>query len=454
MVTDMEDTSTTKARARAQRMISLQIYAFTTILWVVCMACTTMAVAHVMYNSFLLQGQQYAHDTARLLREAYADEAWLAQIKSRPGGLPSLMQRTIGDARWARFGLATPWEWQDGGLFGRPRFGVLRNWGYEFQTAILFTDRDGNILMESTNFVHFSYIPEDAWLAFGEAHGDANDDMLWDPSETGFLEDQAIAGWVQFELGLVERISGTSLPVQMWGSAYRSIDWPLMQITGFLDGAYIHPVKLSYVSRESLNQAFDLALESAQAGVSFTAYYERGTDPVSGTDYESFLAPPHSVLDHAGLLAWQLVFDVTGDVENPEELVTVYGLWPWLDVFAESGPVIVGSEEYPSLLSFLHQYTLTPFMLFNTHPVGVGDRGLRSITVAHAESFTDLSRHDPLSADPWPEPDFIMLTAIHGNPLRHAINTLSLVYWGTLTIAWSVAHTLQHIFSRRSFTKS
>jgi len=48
--------------------------------------------------------------------------------------------------------------------------------------------------------------------------------------------------------------------------------------------------------------------------------------------------------------------------------------------------------------------------------------------VAHAESFTDLSGHDPLSADPWPEPDFIMLTAIHGKPLSHAVNSLMLVY--------------------------
>ncbi|MCL2392311.1 MAG: HAMP domain-containing histidine kinase [Oscillospiraceae bacterium] len=422
-----------KKPMRSIKAITLRIFIFTFILWAAAMYGMTMVVAQMFYSAFLERQQRFVHDVGSVLEEIYADEDALADVKSKPAGIFALMYRTIWETRWVSYGIMSPENWDGSGIFGRLRTGILRNPSYAFQSAVLFADVDGNIIMDSSDFVHIHYIPQDIWITLRDA----------------YEEENAALGRLVFNLDLVEGMAGSSLPMHMGGVGVRMLNIFAVRITGFVADFYIHPIKLCYISHEHYNQAFERAFESARNGGEFREHYEIGTNEFGV--YETFRAPPTSALDNAGFLEWTSMFDASAEVLNAEALVTVYGLWPWLEnVNVGGSPVTAGSNQYDSVLSFLREHADNPFALNSWMPLDAGDRSLRNIMVAHAHIFRDaFTEYDVESGAFSTKPDFIMLTAIHGNPLGHTINSLTLVYSVTFVIVFFGAVGLKQVIEKR-----
>jgi signal transduction histidine kinase len=413
----MEKAAKKRAQPRSIKTITRRIFIFTFILWAAAMGGATFIVAQIFYNEFLHRQLQFSQNAAQLLRETYEDEARLAEVKSRPGGISELMQRTFDERLWTGHILMPP-QRTLGNRFLQRVYDFLLPSFYRFQTAAMFIDTDGNIIHDGSGIVSMRYIPQDVWLRL----------------QTSEEMENALAGSVQFSLGAERRMPPTQV----------------IRVTGFPGDRHIHPVKISYVTHQSIDDAFDKAVDLAREGVMFTEFFETGYTE-AGHFYETFWGPPISALDSAGLLQWQLMFDDTAEYENAEGLVTVVGTWPWT-VLQDPGRVVTaGSVRYDNLMSFLSENRHEPFALHNSFPLDAGDRRLSNIVVAHAQPFTDFSDFGP-DFDEFPEPDFIMLTAIHGNPLRYTVGVLARIYNITLLIALLGAVLLTRMI-RRNLTE-
>ena len=449
-------------RPRSIRVITAQILIFAFILWVITVYSATIVAAQLFYSSFLYQQMEFSHSVSQRLRDIYDDETAIAEIKSSPpGAIYALMHQTINDlqVRWQwgryggpaiphnrishRFSLFAP----DRSESSRPMSGsILTGFAYNFQTSIVFTDTDGNIIMVDGESLTFQPIPQDVWVTLYDTDGEA----------------QAQTSPISFDLGMAERMSGASLPLFFIGDRSFISNVAAIRVTGFMHGAlqesYIHPVKICYFSNDARNDLVDTVWENARSGGSFAEYMEIVTGFNESGEYEfvNFFMPSISALDNAGYVQWQTMLDNTEAPENvshADYLVTVYGIWPWIsfNMHHADQPIIAGSNRYVNLRSFLLETRYDRFRLNIFNPLDDGDRRLSNIVVARALPFLDFTDHDPYS-DELLEPDFIMLTAIHGNPLRHTISELASFYIWTLLITTLLAVVLIRVIKRNLTT--
>jgi len=385
-----------KRRIRSLAAITLALSAFVFMLWSVSMFCITIATAQNFYDRLLKQSTEFAEYARTVGRfdSLYDDEYTYGYKKT----VPSIVDYRMLDAIKSTNRMSLSHPGQDNGGAD-----VLRGEPVELQTAVIFYDRGGNILHESGDFVYFQYVTGDVWDA-GE-------------------EESRLSGFAYLDLGGGE--SGDD-PYSLFRTIYsgtRSLyDIRALRITGFLKGAEIKPVKMDYVTETLIRQALDKTEPTEHyVGEDGTEYYHHEYT-VSG-------------LVRAGSLEWQTMFDHTDQAADKEELVTVYALYPQMNVYDKGEGVKYRGAEYENLHALLSAVGYKEYAEKGYPLTGICKYGLDEIIVFDARAFRDLTNYSFEPEEPMPDPDFVMVTAISSHPLRSAAGELRNVYIATLALA-------------------
>jgi sensor histidine kinase YesM len=146
-------------------------------------------------------------------------------------------------------------------------------------------------------------------------------------------------------------------------------------------------------------------------------------------------------LVHSGELDWQLLFYYTN--EATDELETIFFTDGLLTEYNPSGPISINGRRYDDLLLFLNQTALRSFLNNERqHPsfggfvnFGFNNFGLSEVFVVGADALRDTRDFDFNADEPLPPFDYLILSAISGSPIHHAIRELFFVYMITFVIA-------------------
>ena len=130
-----------KRRIRSISAITLWISCLTFVLWAFSTYAITLATAESLYQAFHKQCSDYAGyvDMTGRFDAIYGNDESLEYTKSTPGNLDYQMMQAINFSDSMQFRINWRYEY----------IGVLRNQGYKFQTAVIFLDKDGNVLHKS-----------------------------------------------------------------------------------------------------------------------------------------------------------------------------------------------------------------------------------------------------------------------------------------------------------------
>jgi len=272
---------------------------------------------------------------------------------------------------------------------------LLRDRSIPMETAVIFYDRDGNILHENGDFVYFRYASEADWNAG--------------------MEEYALQNFGFFSLGE----GGENDPYARFRTN-SLLDIRVLRITGTIDGAEIKPAAIYYLTGTAINRA----LEQTEPTERYTD--EDGNEAISRT-YSI------SNLDRAGLLEWQTQFDHRANAARPEELVTIYAFHPDISVY-RVGSMEYQNEKYDSLLALTKVLSFpswTGVSPFDPGMYGMSEYGLDRILHFSGYTYRDWSGLAMGSGETEPEPELILVTAIASHPLRAAIDGLRNVYIAT-----------------------
>jgi len=398
-----------KKRIRSITAITLWISCFTFILWAFSTYAITLATAESMYQAFFRQCSDYAGyvDMTGRFDAIYGNDESLEYTKSTPGNMDYQMMQaiTFSDA------LQLNSNWRHDSI------GVLRKQGYKFQTAVIFLDKDGNVLHESGDFVYFTYLTEEAWAAGSD--GDAASGFAW------------------FDLSYGEQLADPYDPYGLFSTTYNGVgslyDFVALRITGHMKGAEIVPVKMSYVNKSLYRQAVE------SAGLVRTRTDDDGS---LIQEYNTSV----SDVDGTGLLDWQVMFDRTDEADNRSDLVTIYALYPWMSKYDDGGSINLNGGVYGSLLTMLAERGYQAYLDSNFMSFADIFR-LDNITISAVRQRIDFRGYDFTLNEPLPEPDFIMLTAVSGSPLTYAISELRNVYIFSIILAILIVLILRAIIN-------
>jgi hypothetical protein len=380
-----------KARKlRSITAITLWIYVFMLILWLASMFCITNAVAQNYYSALLQQSYDFSEYTAMAghLDNLYDNKEINEKSKTVPGFVDYYMLEAIKSANGTYLN-------QSGQ--SNNAVNVLRGESIPLQTAIVFYDKDGKILHQSGDFVYFKYVGEDIWQAEKEE------------SETSGY------GWL--DLGEKNRENDPyTLFRTMYGGTRSLYDIRALKITGFLDGAEIKPVSMSYVTETLIYQAVD-SLQDSEDGDTlvtedsgiFSVISDTDTSSVNSSEGTSETSIQYTIssLDHAGLFEWQQMFDNTAEVQNQDELITFYALYPEINIYDSGGKVVLYGPEYKNLLTALKDFGYPQYLINGYLYNSLKKNELSETVLFSSRTYRDLSNYDYDSEDPMPDPDFI-----------------------------------------------
>lgn len=399
----------TKKRLRSITAITLLLCVFASVLWAAAMFCITNAVAQNYYELLLQDSYNFADyaTTAGWLDMLYSDDHVNEYMQSTPGYKERCMLDTLRYTN-ARNLASAGWE--------NDSLNVLRDETIPMQTAVVFLDGDGKLLFDSGDYIYFQYVTQDVW----------QDER----------EEQETSGnaWIDLSVS-----GGDSDPYAFFRTMYsgvRSIrDIRVIRITGHMDGAEIKPVKMEYVTDTMIYQALD------ETEPDIYEVYADGTEHI-GYVYTV------SGLDHTGLFEWETVFDNSATAENRDELVTVYAMYPEMNVYDAGDPVTFQGESCEDLLTLLSTTGYGLFAVAGGQIYASNEYRLDEIIILEARYFRDLRGYDFGSDEPMPELEFVMLTAVSSDPLGAAVKNLVYVYIVTLLFAAICVLVLRRIIKR------
>ena len=279
-----------KKRRTAMQMITWLLAGSLMGTWLLCMACLTVGTASYIFDDLCDAGNSMASNAIQLgrLMELYDGEHGSELLETCPGILEFRMLDAIGVV---------------GGTVVRP--GELMNYYRDkrslniYRDEVLYCDTaaavfapDGSIIFESGDFVSFSYISEEDYLAGDESHTAGYAWMdLNDETDTRYSRFRTLYG-------------GT-------GGLYNI---PAMRITGYLDGTRIEPFAISVINRDALYEALDSRTPDEHIA------HPDGTEEISHRyTYGGLVAE--------GLLEWDTLFDYTDTAPEGKELITVYSFY-------------------------------------------------------------------------------------------------------------------------------
>ena len=143
--------------------ISVRFGALMLALWLVYMSLLTWGTAQYIFRDLCSAGidyAEYALMTGRLDNWFSPEDEYAKSRQTVPGAVEYNMNMAIADAGR---GIRTPSF--DGYPGMENLFSVFADSYFPCDTAIVFLDRDGNVLRESGDFLYFGYVSEEQWLA-------------------------------------------------------------------------------------------------------------------------------------------------------------------------------------------------------------------------------------------------------------------------------------------------
>lgn len=358
--------------------------------WLVSMVCLTVVTAQEMYDAMYEIGQDYAGSVSRygMLHEFYDDDySRYGYQDKRPDFLEYQMLLTIG--RYTSASHYTGGHYASSGYStGKERQKLIRDMNYPMETAVLFYDSNGILIHSSeSDIMYFDYYTQEEW----DAGMDTTSGLHY--------------GWIDISEG-----KGADWPedpyarfrVTYAGVHMLKMQYPCLRVTGYFEGTEFKPVIMHYVTD---TQIYEVVESTEQF---FT-----------GPNSYSYLV---SDVDRTCKLDWQLQFDRSSEYED-KELVTVYIKYP--EMWDYKGKSLVyGGQEYESLAVLTEAMDL---------PLN-NSRDYKEVSVFKLNELLVFGKWVGASyGREYVETggttvDFIMVTAIRGNPLNCAVSALRNVY--------------------------
>lgn len=397
--------------------ISVRFGALMLALWLVCMSFLTWGTAQYIFRDLCSAGMDYAEYAlmaGRLDNWFSPDDEYAQGRQTVPGAAEYNMNMAIAQAGR---GIQPPSF--DGYPAMENLFSVFADSYLACDTAIVFLDQEGNTLRESGDFIYFGYASEEQWLA-GE-------------------DGTTACGWI--DIG-DESDPRYAIFRNIYSGTNDLFDLDTIRITGYWDGSRIEPLSMAILTKGMYYQTLDTASpgwdDANEPGESEVTISEDGkTATVSGSSGTS-VPPPYTAgeLDAMGLLKWDVKFDYAAQADLEQELVTIYARWPEMSLYEPAGPVqYQTTERYENLLELLKTMGYYRDKGRDTFYSGASQFDLWNLIVFSSSGIYDLRSYDSSSGQPFPDPEYTILTAMHASPIRIAMAFLRNVYFITFAIA-------------------
>ncbi len=426
-----------KKRAQASRALNLRLGTLLLLLWLACMAAFTWGIAQYILRELTDAGPGLAENAVRAgrLDSLYEEDDYAAGQRQLPGAAEYRMNRAIAATSASVY---APSLGSYPGMEHTPS--IFRSSAGACETAVLFLDTDNQVIRQSGDFVYFSYVTEADWQAAGSGGaegGSAGEDAGSSGEGSSAGEEPEIAGYGWLDLGdpADERYG---LFRTTYAGVHSLYDLRALRLTGYWDGSRLDPLAMAVATESAYYQALEQAApgwDTGDAAVTgdtgdSAAAGDTGDSSATG-DSGGSVQPPYTMaqLDAQGLLEWDLRFDRTDQAEPGQQLVTIYALYPEMDLYEGGGPVrYQESEEYENLLALLGAVGFYRdsgrYMLYQS----ASQFDMWDLIVFSSYGVYDLTGYDAASGEPYPEPVYMALTALRASPLRIAMGFLRNVY--------------------------
>lgn len=401
---------------RSLAAIGARLGIFIFSLWFLCMSILTWGTAQYVFSDLATGGidyAEYALMSGRLDDWFSLDDEYAQSRHNVPGALEYNMNMAIA---CAKRGLISPRF--DGYPSMEKTFSVFNDQYIDCDTAIVFLDKEGNILRESSDFAYFSYIPQNQW-------------------EAGADETSA-CGWIDLNNEADPRYS-------IFRTAYAGTndlyDLNIIRITGYMDGSRIEPLAMAFSTLGAYYNALDAASPGwnteSEPGSSEMIVSEDGKSATVSVTGGKSATPPYSVseLDAIGLLEWDERFDYTAQADPTKELVTIYASRPEMTLYEPDGPVRYQTENYDNLLALLKTMGYYKDKGRNTFYSGASQFDLWNMVVFSSAGIYDLRDYVPDGSEPFPDAEYTVMTAMQASPLKIAMSFLRNMYLITFSVA-------------------
>ena len=405
-----------KKHTRSLAAIGARLGIFIFSLWFLCMSILTWGTAQYVFSDLATGGidyAEYALMSGRLDDWFSLDDEYAQSRHNVPGALEYNMNMAIA---CAKRGLISPRF--DGYPSMEKTFSVFNDQYIDCDTAIVFLDKEGNILRESSDFAYFSYIPQNQW-------------------EAGADETSA-CGWVDLNNEADPRYS-------IFRTAYAGTndlyDLNIIRITGYMDGSRIEPLAMAFSTLGAYYNALDAASPGwnteSEPGSSEMIVSEDGKSATVSVTGGKSATPPYSIseLDAIGLLEWDERFDYTAQADPIKELVTIYASRPEMTLYEPDGPVRYQTENYDNLLALLKTMGYYKDKGRNTFYSGASQFDLWNMVVFSSAGIYDLRDYVPDGSEPFPDAEYTVMTAMQASPLKIAMSFLRNMYLITFSVA-------------------
>lgn len=405
-----------KKHTRSLAAIGARLGIFIFSLWFLCMSILTWGTAQYVFSDLATGGidyAEYALMSGRLDDWFSLDDEYAQSRHNVPGALEYNMNMAIA---CAKRGLISPRF--DGYPSMEKTFSVFNDQYIDCDTAIVFLDKEGNILRESSDFAYFSYIPQNQW-------------------EAGADETSA-CGWIDLNNEADPRYS-------IFRTAYAGTndlyDLNIIRITGYMDGSRIEPLAMAFSTLGAYYNALDAASPGwnteSEPGSSEMIVSEDGKSATVSVTGGKSATPPYSIseLDAIGLLEWDERFDYTAQADPIKELVTIYASRPEITLYEPDGPVRYQTENYDNLLALLKTMGYYKDKGRNTFYSGASQFDLWNMVVFSSAGIYDLRDYVPDGSEPFPDAEYTVMTAMQASPLKIAMSFLRNMYLITFSVA-------------------
>lgn len=405
-----------KKHTRSLAAIGARLGIFIFSLWFLCMSILTWGTAQYVFSDLATGGidyAEYALMSGRLDDWFSLDDEYAQSRHNVPGALEYNMNMAIA---CAKRGLISPRF--DGYPSMEKTFSVFNDQYIDCDTAIVFLDKEGNILRESSDFAYFSYIPQNQW-------------------EAG-VDETSACGWIDLNNEADPRYS-------IFRTAYAGTndlyDLNIIRITGYMDGSRIEPLAMAFSTLGAYYNALDAASlgwnTESEPGSSEMIVSEDGKSATVSVTGGKSATPPYSVseLDAIGLLEWDERFDYMAQADPTKELVTIYASRPEMTLYEPDGPVRYQTENYDNLLALLKTMGYYKDKGRNTFYSGASQFDLWNMVVFSSAGIYDLRDYVPDGSEPFPDAEYTVMTAMQASPLKIAMSFLRNMYLITFSVA-------------------
>ena len=405
-----------KKHTRSLATIGARLGIFIFSLWFLCMSILTWGTAQYVFSDLATGGidyAEYALMSGRLDDWFSLDDEYAQSRHNVPGALEYNMNMAIA---CAKRGLISPRF--DGYPSMEKTFSVFNDQYIDCDTAIVFLDKEGNILRESSDFAYFSYIPQNQW-------------------EAG-VDETSACGWIDLNNEADPRYS---IFRTAFAGTHDLYDLNIIRITGYMDGSRIEPLAMAFSTLGAYYNALDAASPGwnteSEPGSSEMIVSEDGKSATVSVTGGKSATPPYSVseLDAIGLLEWDERFDYTAQADPTKELVTIYASRPEMTLYEPDGPVRYQTENYDNLLALLKTMGYYKDKGRNTFYSGASQFDLWNMVVFSSAGIYDLRDYVPDGSEPFPDAEYTVMTAMQASPLKIAMSFLRNMYLITFSVA-------------------